>query len=209
MNFSLIPKMDTPAGACLTAANWQEAGIETLAYSLTSLLVKPGFEILMHIPDLKAYLGWQGKLVLDARIQSHLKEETLHLISPFDGQKIRHSLAEIEQLLARLQFDFLLLDQPLGQLTTVDPGAMISDEPAEQGRQGLVYTRQGLIDIKDKDYALDFARLEPDCGCPSCFQGLSRAYLHHLLANTPLLAQRWLIQHNLCTYGLMAKNLSN
>ena len=71
-----------------------------------------------------------------------------------------------------------------------------SDTPALDGRQGCLYTHSGEINISDKQFAENFSIISANCACIVCQQGLTLAYLHHLLANTPLLAQRLLIQHN-------------
>ena len=71
-----------------------------------------------------------------------------------------------------------------------------SDLPSEQGLNGLVYSSQGIVDIKEASEVLEFTKLSEECQCPTCSESLTRAYFHHLFAHTPLLAQRFLIQHN-------------
>lgn len=80
-----------------------------------------------------------------------------------------------------------------------------SDEPAARGLQGLVYSSQGDIDLTKNPDSKAFEPIDPSCLCPTCSQQLTKAYLHHLFFQTPLLAQRFLIQHNV--YFSMA-NLS-
>ena len=81
-----------------------------------------------------------------------------------------------------------------------------SNQPAEQALQGNVYRSDGSISILDKAFELDFNRLAADCNCPVCEQALTCAYFHHLYQQTPLLAQRFLIQHNV-KYFLMQSHL--
>lgn len=71
-----------------------------------------------------------------------------------------------------------------------------SDTPARDACNGLVYSHEGDISLKDDAYRLDFDVVDEKCDCPTCKQRLTRAYLHHLLEHTPLLCQRFLIQHN-------------
>lgn len=71
-----------------------------------------------------------------------------------------------------------------------------SDEPSQMGLEGLVYDEEGIIDLKNELFAFDFKLISPHCGCPTCATKLTRAYLHHLHLHTPLLCQRFLIQHN-------------
>ena len=43
---------------------------------------------------------------------------------------------------------------------------------------------------------MQFETIDPECTCPTCSQQFTKAYLHHLLQQTPLLCHRLLIQHN-------------
>ena len=52
--------------------------------------------------------------------------------------------------------------------------------PARNGRHGLLYTRDGVLRIKNARFRDDPAPLDPECGCPVCSR-LSRAFLHHLV----------------------------
>ena len=55
-----IPVLTSEAGLCLTAANWQEVKVNSIAYYLDDLLLKPGYALLKKIPDLSRYLAWGG-----------------------------------------------------------------------------------------------------------------------------------------------------
>lgn len=72
-----------------------------------------------------------------------------------------------------------------------------SDQPAKDACLGIVYCRDGEISLQDTIYATQFECIDSSCDCPTCQQQFTRAYLHHLLEHTPLLCQRYLIQHNL------------
>jgi queuine tRNA-ribosyltransferase len=71
-----------------------------------------------------------------------------------------------------------------------------SDEPSRMGMQGFAYEMGNIIDLKGEGYASDFELLGEQCLCPTCSAHLTKAYLHHLFLHTPLLCQRFLIQHN-------------
>lgn len=71
-----------------------------------------------------------------------------------------------------------------------------SDEPASNGMQGLVYHDRGVLAILDPSQSENHQPIDRSCQCNTCFAQLTVAYLHHLLQQTPLLAQRYLIQHN-------------
>jgi len=71
--------------------------------------------------------------------------------------------------------------------------------PTRAARHGLLFTSQGRVQIKNKQYADDPGPLDPTCACPVCNR-YSRAYLRHL-ANTgePLSAVLNTV-HNLAFY---------
>ncbi|KTC99400.1 hypothetical protein [Legionella erythra] len=75
-------------------------------------------------------------------------------------------------------------------------GLIEADFPAEDAMQGRIYDQGQAINLLDNQYSQDFTALSTGCTCPVCPQGYTRAYFHHLLQHTPLLAQRFLIQHN-------------
>jgi queuine tRNA-ribosyltransferase len=71
-----------------------------------------------------------------------------------------------------------------------------SDRMTKDACEGLVYSHEGDFFLTDKRYAFQFEVIDKSCGCPTCKQSLTRAYLHYLFESTPLLCQRFLIQHN-------------
>lgn len=72
-----------------------------------------------------------------------------------------------------------------------------SDTPAADAMKGYLYTKSGGIALDNPGYADEFMPIDADCSCSTCQQQFTRAYLHHLLSQTPLLCQRLLLQHNL------------
>jgi queuine tRNA-ribosyltransferase len=51
--------------------------------------------------------------------------------------------------------------------------------PTRNGRNGQLFTRGGVLSIKNARYAEDLRPPDPECGCPTCRRH-SRAYLRHL-----------------------------
>lgn len=72
--------------------------------------------------------------------------------------------------------------------------------PTRNARNGTLYTSQGKINIKRREYAEDDGPLDPACSCYAC-RNFSRAYLRHLYAGKELLSFRLNSLHNL-TYFL-------
>jgi queuine tRNA-ribosyltransferase len=72
--------------------------------------------------------------------------------------------------------------------------------PTRNARNGTLYTSQGKINIKRKEYAEDDGPLDPNCSCYTC-RTFSRAYLRHLFVAKEILSFRLNSLHNL-TYFL-------
>ena len=72
--------------------------------------------------------------------------------------------------------------------------------PTRNARNGTLYTSEGKINIKRREYAEDHGPLDPACGCYTC-RTFSRAYLRHLFVSKELLSFRLNSLHNL-TYFL-------
>ncbi|MBA2650038.1 MAG: queuine tRNA-ribosyltransferase [Legionella sp.] len=262
---NIVPVATTPAALCLSMANWVELNVGALVFSLESLLIKPGYELLKTISDIRLYLGWSGSFILSAQHIKLTRDNTVTLISPYDGSKLLLTEKNLVDILNLLRPDVLILPKKCELLrieldasiltyihvndvssdlnrTTqrlyfdVDdkdefaqlcdymeqtkphpcyitgkcavevathiktiknnPHLIESDKPANEAMQGRVYTQSGVIDILDNQYELSFEPIDPNCTCPTCAHQLTKAYLHHLLVHTPLLCQRFLIQHN-------------
>jgi queuine tRNA-ribosyltransferase len=73
--------------------------------------------------------------------------------------------------------------------------------PTRNARNGQAFTESGKLVIKNARFKQDTAPLEPDCPCPACRQGFSRAYLRHLYIAGELLVHRLLSLHNLWFYA--------
>jgi queuine tRNA-ribosyltransferase len=76
--------------------------------------------------------------------------------------------------------------------------------PSRSGRTGQVFTRRGVVNIKNARHADDPRPLDELCGCPAC-RGYSRAYLHHVFRSQEIISSMLLTWHNLQYYqDLMA-----
>ena len=91
---------------------------------------------------------------------------------------------------------------PLDILHSIETGVDMFDcvLPTRNARNGTLYTSQGKINIKRKEYAEDDGPLDPQCSCYTC-RTFSRAYLRHLYVSQELLSFRLNSLHNL-TYFL-------
>jgi len=71
--------------------------------------------------------------------------------------------------------------------------------PSRSGRTGQVFTRRGVVNIKNARHADDPRPLDEDCTCPAC-QSYSRAYLHHVFRAGEMISGMLLTWHNLHYY---------
>ena len=77
--------------------------------------------------------------------------------------------------------------------------------PTRNARNGQALTRSGKIVIKHARYKADPSPLDPQCPCPTCAAGYSRAYLRHLFLAGEILVLRLLSAHNLHLYGALMR----
>ncbi|MGB5163044.1 MAG: tRNA guanosine(34) transglycosylase Tgt [Thermoanaerobaculia bacterium] len=71
--------------------------------------------------------------------------------------------------------------------------------PSRNARHGMLFTRQGLVRIKNARYREDSRPVDPDCSCPIC-RRVSRALLHHLIRSGELTGAVLATQHNVRYY---------
>ena len=71
--------------------------------------------------------------------------------------------------------------------------------PSRNARHGMLFTRQGLVRIKNARYREDSRPVDPDCSCPVC-RRVSRALLHHLIRSGELTGAVLATQHNVRYY---------
>jgi queuine tRNA-ribosyltransferase len=71
--------------------------------------------------------------------------------------------------------------------------------PTRNGRNGMLFTSQGIINIKNEKWRNDFSPVDPDEHC--VFDSLySRAYLRHLFVSKEMLGPQIASIHNLSFY---------
>lgn len=118
----------------------------------------------------------------------------IETVCAVDLQKALSKAQHINKpLVLKSYFDMALLKAFQGLRT---PLLVVTDYPMSDACQGLLYTSGGIWDLKDKASEERFSVIESGCGCQTCDQELTIAYLRHLYYNTPLLCHRFLISHN-------------
>ena len=78
--------------------------------------------------------------------------------------------------------------------------------PSRSGRTGQVFTRCGVVNIKNARHADDPRPLDEDCTCPAC-RNYSRAYLHHVFRSQEIISSMLLTWHNLHYYQALMSGM--
>ena len=90
---------------------------------------------------------------------------------------------------------------PLNLLEAIERGVDMFDcvMPTRNGRNAMLFTKEGVMNLRNAKWATDFAPIEADGAC-SLDAITSRAYLHHLFKAGELLALQIASIHNLAFY---------
>ncbi|MEN8917296.1 MAG: tRNA guanosine(34) transglycosylase Tgt, partial [Octadecabacter sp.] len=78
--------------------------------------------------------------------------------------------------------------------------------PSRSGRTGQVFTRHGVVNIKNARHADDPRPLDEGCRCPAC-SNYSRAYLHHVFRSQEMISGMLLTWHNLTYFQDIMKGM--
>ena len=78
--------------------------------------------------------------------------------------------------------------------------------PTRNARNGWLYTRRGIIKLRNARYREDLAPPDAECGCYTC-RTFTRAYLHHLQRVNEILGSRLNTLHNLRYYHDVMRGL--
>ncbi len=95
---------------------------------------------------------------------------------------------------------------PANILEGIDRGVDMFDcvMPTRNGRNGMIFTSKGIINLKNKKWADDFSELDPD-GVSMVDHEYSRAYLRHLFVSHEILGMQIASIHNLAFYLWLVK----
>ncbi len=117
-------------------------------------------------------------------------------------EEMHASVAEVAPLLPADRPRYLMgVGTPVDLVTAVGAGVDMFDcvLPTRCARNGLLFTHQGRLNLRNATHARDERTPDPDCSCYTC-RTHSRAYLRHLFAADELLALRLATLHNLHHY---------
>ncbi|MBI3786267.1 MAG: tRNA guanosine(34) transglycosylase Tgt [Deltaproteobacteria bacterium] len=78
--------------------------------------------------------------------------------------------------------------------------------PTRNGRNGMLFTSRGKLNVRLARYARDERPADPDCTCYSC-RSFSRAYLRHLSQTNEMLGGAMASLHNLHFYQTLMREM--
>jgi len=155
----------------------------------------------------KLFLIIQGNFYEDLRKKS--AEEIINLDSPgiaigglSVGEPYEEFLKHLELTAAYLPEEkphYLMgIGTPEYIFAAVENGIDIFDcvYPTRIARNGTIFTREGIIALKRKEYQQDFTPMDPTCTCHAC-KTYSKAYLRHLFKAKEILGPMMTTLHNL------------
>ena len=128
------------------------------------------------------------------------------------GEELQERDAMLETTLAVLPQDkprYLMgVGKPQDIVEAVTKGVDMFDcvIPTRNARTGFLYTRQGLLRIRNSRYREDMRPIDESCGCYTC-QHFSRSYLRHLDKCGEILGVRLNTIHNLHYYQNLMREL--
>ena len=90
---------------------------------------------------------------------------------------------------------------PVNILEGISQGVDMFDcvMPTRNGRNGMIFTSQGIINLKNEKWKADFSPLDPD-GTSFVDSAYSRAYVRHLFVAGEILGPMIASQHNIAFY---------
>lgn len=158
----------------------------------------------------------QGGLDLEARKVAIEQVSELDLpgyalggFSVGEPMPLMHALLpEVAPLMPSHKPRYLMgVGKPEDLLIAINSGIDMFDcvMPTRVARNGMLFTSQGAINIKRKEYQLDERPIDENCDCYTCLN-FTRSYLRHLFSVGELLSYRLNTLHNLHFYqNLMRK----
>lgn len=95
---------------------------------------------------------------------------------------------------------------PINILEGIDRGIDMFDcvMPTRNGRNGMLFTSNGVMNMRNKKWADDFSPIDPD-GTSFVDQQYSRAFLRHLIISGEMLGAQIASEHNLAFYLWLVK----
>jgi queuine tRNA-ribosyltransferase len=78
--------------------------------------------------------------------------------------------------------------------------------PTRNARNGQLFTKHGVLNIRNQKHISDLRRIDSSCSCFTC-KNYSRAYIRHLDKCNDILAARLMTIHNVYFYQEFMENI--
>jgi queuine tRNA-ribosyltransferase len=154
--------------------------------------------------------------IVQGSVYDHLRERSAHSLVGLDfdgyaigGLSVGEPADEMYRITARCT-ELLPADKPRYLMGVGTPenileaivrGVDMFDcvMPTRNGRNAVLFTRSGKLNMRNAVHATDFGPVDADCSCYTC-RTFSRAYLRHLFKAGEILALQLATIHNLAFY---------
>ena len=161
-------------------------------------------------PDQALFGIVQGGMHLDLRLRSlqHLEECGDFPGYGIGGYSVGEDHETMFETLEPLASEHMPRTKPrylmgVGNPTTLVRGVTCGIDmfdcvlPTRTGRMGTAFSSQGRLNMRNACWAHDHGPLDPQCTCPVCTGGYTRAYLRHLVTQKEMLGGILLSMHNI------------
>ena len=117
-------------------------------------------------------------------------------------EKMYEMIEVVNEILPQDKPRYLMgVGTPANILEAIDRGVDMMDcvMPTRNGRNGMLFTRHGIMNMRNKKWADDFSPIQED-GASYVDRSYSKAYLRHLFISQEILALQIASIHNLAFY---------
>ena len=117
-------------------------------------------------------------------------------------EKMYEMIEVVNEILPQDKPRYLMgVGTPANILEAIDRGVDMMDcvMPTRNGRNGMLFTRHGIMNMRNKKWADDFSPIQED-GASYVDRAYSKAYLRHLFISQEILALQIASIHNLAFY---------
>jgi len=129
-------------------------------------------------------------------------------LSVGESEKDMYAMIEVvNEILPENKPRYLMgVGTPVNILEGIDRGIDMFDcvMPTRNGRNGMLFTNKGVMNMRNKKWADDFSPVDPD-GTSFVDHHYSRAFLRHLVISGEMLGAQIASQHNLAFYLWLVK----
>ncbi len=122
-------------------------------------------------------------------------------------EKMYEMIEVVNDILPKSKPRYLMgVGTPANLLEGIERGIDMFDcvMPTRNGRNGMIFTRNGIMNMRNKKWANDFSPLDAESDC-HVDQVYSRAYVRHLIHSGELLGMQICSIHNLSFYLWLVK----